>query len=123
MKTRCGNPNAINYYLYGGRGIKVCERWQKFEAFRDDMAPTWKPGLTIERIDNDGDYTPENCCWATRHEQNRNQRNNVMVDTPWGRLHLRDAAAVSGVKYQTLWWRHQNHRPMFTPVKIISKAQ
>ena len=85
------------------------------------MAATWKPGLTIERIDNDSGYSPENCRWATHHEQNRNQRNNVFVDTPWGRLHLRDAAAASGIGYQTLYWRLKTHKPLFTP--IVSKAQ
>jgi hypothetical protein len=115
MRSRCRYPSTINYPLYGGRGIKVCDRWQSFEAFCDDMEPTWKPGLTIERIDNNGDYTPENCRWATHWEQNRNQRNNVIVDTPWGRLLLRDAEARSGIKYVTLWWRLQHKKPLFTP--------
>lgn len=71
MLARCGNPADKDY---GGRGIKVCDRWKKFEAFRDDMLASWKKGLTLDRINNDGDYEPSNCRWATRAEQNIHRR-------------------------------------------------
>ena len=74
MKTRCGNPNQKDWNNYGGRGITVCERWQKFENFLQDMGPTWKPGLSIDRIDPNGNYCKQNCRWATKVEQGRNQR-------------------------------------------------
>ena len=105
MLGRCGNPNNPAFHNYGARGIRVCERWLKFENFRDDMLPTWRPGLTLERTNNNGNYEPGNCYWATWKEQGRNKRNNRLIDTPWGRMTLADAAQRSGVSPATLAWR------------------
>lgn len=80
MKTRCNNQNSQYYYLYGGRGIKVCDRWlHSFVNFYEDMLPTYKDGLSIDRIDVNGSYCKENCRWATNEEQGNNKRTNRIL--------------------------------------------
>jgi hypothetical protein len=74
MKQRCGNPRCKDFYLYGARGVAVCERWQKFENFIADMGRRPAPGLSIDRIDNNGNYEPGNCRWADATTQRLNQR-------------------------------------------------
>ena len=73
MIQRCSNPNASGWEHYGGRGITVCARWLKFESFLLDMGEPPR-GMSIDRIDNDGDYEPGNCRWATQSAQNLNTR-------------------------------------------------
>lgn len=74
MRNRCMNPNVPCYGRYGGRGIRVCDRWQSFENFYKDMGSDFKNGLQIDRIDNNGDYEPSNCQWVTLKANTRNTR-------------------------------------------------
>lgn len=79
MRHRCTYETIPNYSSYGGKGIKVCARWSSVTAFVEDMGPTYFPGATIDRIDNDKDYCPENCRWSTMKEQQRHRSNNNRI--------------------------------------------
>ena len=79
MRSRCNNVKTENYKNYGGRGIKVCKRWDSFENFYKDMGPRPSSEYSIERLDNDGNYEPSNCKWGTREEQQNNMRSNVLI--------------------------------------------
>lgn len=102
MRKRCEWPADESWGLYGGRGIKVCEKWDTFEAFWADMGPSWRPGTWIERIDVNGNYEPSNCTWATPIEQGANRRNNVILETPDGPMTLMQASRKYGIGYQTI---------------------
>ena len=108
MRMRCGNENNHKYKIYGGRGIQVCVEWKEnFEAFRDwALANGYKRGLTIDRINNDGDYEPDNCRWATMKQQARNTRNNVHITINGVTKLLCEWAEVAGIKYDTLLRRY-----------------
>lgn len=80
MIGRCTRQNHISYRNYGGRGIKVCDRWLAFEAFLSDMGYRPSPLHSLDRINNDGNYEPDNCRWATKQEQRKNQRPRLRID-------------------------------------------
>lgn len=104
MKTRCYNKNAINFQDYGGRGITVCDEWKEdFSAFRDwALNNGYSPNLTIDRVDNEKGYSPDNCRWATPKEQANNRRGNRPI-THNGETHtISEWADIIGIDDDTL---------------------
>lgn len=101
MLDRCRNPKSRAYADYGGRGIRVCERWKAYKNFAADMGPR-PPRMTLDRIDNNGNYEPGNCRWATKKEQQRNQRRAVYVTIEGQRYRAIELADQSGLKSDTI---------------------
>jgi hypothetical protein len=113
IRQRCENPNSGDFPNYGGRGIKVCDRWREsFETFLADMGPRPGPGYTIERINNDGPYSPENCRWATIQEQQQNKRNSIRVMHGGAIRSLSEISAETGIPVATLYTRYYAGRPL-----------
>jgi len=104
MKQRCQNPNHPKYLMYGGRGIFVSQRWQKFEAFLEDMGER-PDGTSLDRIDNDGPYTAENCRWATPKQQQNNQRGTQYVRYGGAEVPISYLADMLGISKGTLKYR------------------
>lgn len=101
IKSRCGNPKNEKWALYGGRGIALCERWQNYENFIQDMGPPPSPQHTVDRVDVNGPYSPQNCRWATPMEQANNKRTNVRVEGKTLAEHAREL----GVTPETIRYR------------------
>lgn len=113
IRNRCNNPNNRDYHLYGGRGIKVCERWESFVNFLADVGDSRK-GLSLDRIDNNGPYSPENCRWATPAEQTKNRRVSKFVEFN-GESHLiTEWSVITGMHVHTLRDRLKNGWPVET---------
>lgn len=105
MKARCSNKNLPNFNNYGGRGIKVCERWLKFENFIADMGRKPTKAHSIERINNNGNYEPSNCKWATRFEQTCNRRCNIIIEHNGRRLTASQIGDAAGLTRKVLYQR------------------
>lgn len=109
MRGRCQNVRNRQWGDYGGRGITVCERWNSFKAFLDDMGRRPSLNHSIDRIDNNGGYEPGNCRWATSREQNLNTRRNIMV-TAWGETKPLSVWCESlGLRYMTVRGRIRSY--------------
>ena len=109
MKNRCYDVKNKQYADYGGRGIIVCDRWlNSFENFLQDMGIKPKKGYSLERIDNNGNYCPENCKWATPLEQGRNQRTNINVTYQGETKCIAEWAEKTGISYGKLHYRITN---------------
>jgi hypothetical protein len=119
MRARCGNPNHQYWADYGGRGIVVCERWQTFMNFFADMGRCPEKH-TIERVDNDRGYEPENCRWATMLEQGRNKRNNRLLTMGGESHHAAEWARRVGINAGAILYRKRagwtDEEALTTPV-------
>jgi len=104
MLNRCKNPDAPNYERYGGRGITVYSRWERFEDFLEDMGQR-PEGTTIDRINNDGNYEPDNCRWATAKQQQNNTNANVNISFNGETNTMAQWADKLGINYHTLHTR------------------
>lgn len=112
LRSRCLSPKDANYPNYGGRGITVCDRWlESFRNFVEDMGPRPFKNAQIDRIDNDGPYSPENCRWTTVKENSRNRRSARYIDTPAGRMKLCEAADFAGITRGAMEQRVRNEWP------------
>lgn len=116
MRRRCDDPDDPRYPKYGARGIRVCDRWREnFDAFLADVGPR-PPGMWLERIDNDGNYEPGNCRWATPAEQQRNTRRNVRLTVGGETMTVTDWAIRLGCSKHVL---HQRLRRGWSPDRVV----
>lgn len=123
MKSRCSDPNATDFAIYGGRGISVCERWMKFDNFFSDMGQR-PSGMSLDRINSNGNYEPGNCKWSNAREQALNKRNNRLI-TMWGfTFPSAKWASMYGLPTTTVHLRMKNgwcaERAITTPHRKIS---
>lgn len=109
MRARCESPKHKAYANYGGRGISVCERWQSFAAFLEDMGER-PEGASLDRADNDLGYSPDNCRWATRQEQNSNRRNCLFVSDGEERVTLKEYCRRRSLRYRAIVKRIQDRK-------------
>ena len=119
MKGRCLNPNNGAYRHYGGRGITVCERWLgSYQSFLDDMGRRPSRAHSLERIDNNGNYEPGNCRWATRREQARNTRRALRISALGKTLNIVDWGHETGIHWATIRTRIENG---WSPDRAVSE--
>jgi hypothetical protein len=125
MRLRCNNPNHQAYKRYAGMGIKICGCWSSFEKFLADMGER-PDGTTLDRVNNDGDYEPENCRWATWSEQNKNRRDNRFIEFAGKRLTLpewgRELGGSQNVIDQRLRSGWTVEKALTTPIRKRSLA-
>lgn len=108
IRHRCNSKNNEAFRYYGGRGISICARWDRYENFLADMGEPPSLKHTVERRDVNGNYEPSNCFWATRKEQSRNRRVNRFITYEGSQMCLKEATERAGLKYQTVYMRLKN---------------
>jgi len=119
MKSRCTNPTDQSYCNYGGRGISICEAWQSFEPFREwAFSHGYRRGLTIERINNDGNYSPENCKWIPKGRQSDNTRRCTFITMDGKTQNMKQWAKELGIPYSLVQSRIKHG---WDPVEALRK--
>lgn len=125
MKGRCGNPNKSDFYLYGARGVSVCDEWKEFERFRDwALSAGYRDDLTLDRIDVDGNYCPANCRWLSNEQQQLNKRNTVNLTIDGVTKPLTQWAREAGLRRRTVYSRMQrgiSGKDLISPLKRKKK--
>lgn len=127
MIKRCNDPADRGYPMYGGRGISVCERWLQWELFLEDMLEDYEQGLSLERIDVNGDYCPENCKWITRREQAFNKQDTIYISTPSGEKvsltkHAYEIGFNRGTAYTRFMKYGDDYEKVFCPYELRDRS-
>jgi hypothetical protein len=108
MRSRCNNPNNKDYHNYGGRGIAVCDEWNDYAAFYTwSIANGYRDNLTLDRINSNGNYGPDNCRWADVITQGINKRTTHKVELNGKTLTLKEIAEMYGLQYETVKYRYR----------------
>lgn len=127
MRQRCLNSNSPQYADWGGRGISICQRWDDFSTFLADMGPRPR-GMTLDRSDNNGNYEPDNCHWASRQEQSNNRRFCIYVDMDGERVTLKEACRRKTLPYNAVQLRITRRgwsveRALEFPIRKLRRTQ
>lgn len=126
MKARCYNPQSLSFKYYGAKGIRICERWESFDAFLEDMGER-PEGTSIDRLDSTKNYEPENCRWATTKQQNRNLSTNVILEYRGARRCVSEWAEIAGLSKETLGQRLRSgwciEKALATPARRYKLAR
>lgn len=123
MKQRTQNPRCQAYRNYGGRGIKVCSEWQSFEPFLSWALTGWRKGLSLDRIDNDGDYCPSNCRWVSMRDNANNRRKTIFLTVNGERKPLTEWADKTGIVRGTIGNWCRKHSPGYAEEKLADALQ
>lgn len=124
IKQRCLNPRSQAYHNYGARGIGVCEEWMQFEPFLEwALSSGYQKGLDIDRADNDGDYSPENCRWVTRRENTNNRRITVYITINGETLPQEYWRDRTGIPTETMYLWRKNHGEQYMIDRIVEALE
>lgn len=124
MKQRCYNPNDKNYIYYGARGIGICDEWlyDFLSFYKWAIESGYKDGLTIERINTDGNYEPDNCKWIPMAAQQSNKRTNIIINVDGEDITVAEYSRRTGIDEGTLYRRYHNNQRLHSPLFNRKKA-